>query len=423
MTYESYVQRYTEAFPNVSVEPQSLTSWINWRDRQRAAFPERPFLDSSLFLQSIPPSWEATEALITVLSDNSYRFTGVKQLPPDTHFINREPSLYIYEYIGDTIFLHEDYMMGDGGQYINGWEADSSVSLVWEFINRKGNESVYPYIYIPVREDYVPLLEGAGFLPKIAWWGSQSRGYDWPCKLYVLPIAMDRWEEWYTLTAPSGLIHPFIPTMVATGRATIQGDGNIIYEYVEVEGTYARLGELFVSSLQPSNLDWPLGVPREWMEDKCLPLLAYPSWGAHWHLGGYSGYRTKTGPTGYHPWITYYLYESPGGRAFLHEAAPDRLGRRNASFVFGDVGLIMSLEPPTNRYLARGEACGATVILVDDSYLPCGYEYDWPDYIGDCDLWDEEFWLGYRGSHASNYIDDSFPMVENVMLAEEYCLE
>ena len=417
MSNDLFLHRHTKAYRRSNQYPLldtpsdvSTQAWVVSVTKQRAVHPDQPYLSPLLPIDR--SSSLSLYSISTLIAMGGYRYTGIKVL---------DYPLYRNRYIVTTIGLWDDHtIIGDAlsvgdmdDDYLTR-TAPPTTGLHWEFM--KGTHALMEdreYLYLPVGTYTESVMQ---LIPSMPYWdsathASASSGYLLPDRNYLLPSNHMDYGEWYNIS-PIGIgIAPFLPGLVSTGVTTILGDGEILYEYQDVEGWYSIPGTLYMSPLRPSNHQYPLGRPKpqDLVQDTCLLVGGYLTKGTTPWIGYSTGYRTTSS---YHPSRTYYLYEDLDGGTFLHDAEPspnvwplieDLLGPRGVPSV-GTGGITISVPCVRDELYVRDYSCGVIILLPDLPLL--GYT--------DGALWDDCTIIGDRYYMAwdpcNNYWGDRLMM-------------
>jgi hypothetical protein len=200
--------------------------------------------------------------------------------------------------------------------------------VVNEFMRRSDNHITYLYTQVGEVNSYTPLLK--------TWTYNSTFSLvdNYPSEMYLFPSNALDWEVIWTMGV-SNMFHPFLPYFLFTGLVVCVGQyRNIMYEYTDTEGLYGSKYDVYLSSLRPFELDYPLGFPRQGMleRDICYRSLIgeYPYEGIlDRDLGGYTGLVTTSL---YHPIHKFYLYIRSDYSLFLSSRHPQQGAKQ---FVLG----------------------------------------------------------------------------------------
>ncbi len=389
MSNDLFLHRHTKAYRRSNQYPLldtpsdlSTQAWVVSVTKQRAAHPNQPYLSpllpmgrsSSLSLYSVS----------TLIAMGGYQYTGIKVL---------EYPLYRNRYIVTTIGLWDDHTIIGDALSVGDMDDDyltrtsrPTTGLHWEFMKGMGaSMEDREYLYLPVGTYTKSVMD---LIPSIPYWDSATHacsGYLLPDRNYLLPSSHMDYGEWYNIS-PIGMgTAPFLPGLVSTGVTTILGDGEVLYEYQDVEGWYSIPGTLYMSPLRPSNHQYPLGRPKpqDLVLDTCLLVGGYPSKSTSPWVGYSTGYRTTPS---YHPSRTYYLYEDLDGGTFLHDAEPSPNTWPLIEDLLGTGGITISIPCVRDELYIRDYSCGVILLLPDLPLL--GYT--------DGALWDDCTIIGDR---------------------------
>lgn len=225
-------------------------------------------------------------------------------------------------------YIHPSTHTGQSVMVIKEPIGNKSV-VVNEFMSRSDNHVTYLYTQAGEANSYTPLLKT---------WTHNGNVFSlvnsYPNEMYLFPSSALDWEVIWTMGI-NNMSHPFFPNFLFTGLVVCVGQyRNIMYEYTDMEGLYGNRYNVYLSSLRPIELDYPLGFPREGMleRDICYKNLIgeYPYEGIlDRDLGGYTGIITTSL---YHPIHKFYLYMRSDYSLFLSSRYPERGAKQ---FVLG----------------------------------------------------------------------------------------
>lgn len=253
--------------------------------------------------------------------------------------LKKDLSLHNYEYCGikeTKLSLYRNY---------------PNSNLYYEFISTSrsvdGSYPSYQFIYIPIEDREID-----DKLPTLLTWDGTKVAYLKPSELYLKPITIDSWSHYYSFIT-DGLIHPYLgPSFLFNGRLVEQGDGSVLYEYIENSNRYSSEGSIWVSQLRPQYLDFPFGIPQEGdLEiDDCISdlITLYPERGSFPFLGSFTGYTTTKQ---YNRNKRLFLYERTDGSTFLSENKPSLLIREVLNY-FVNPNYIR-LDAPSSSSIVR----------------------------------------------------------------------
>lgn len=195
----------------------------------------------------------------------------------------------------------------------------SECIILSEFVSKSSNSIAYQYFPVGSVNNLIPRLQTWNYVNNIF-----SFVNTYPREMYLFPSSALDWEVIWTLGV-NNMSHSFLPYFVFTGLVVCVGQHkHIMYEYTDIEGLYGSRDDVYLSSLKPLELDYPLGFPREGMleRDICYtPLVGeYPYEGEiNRDLGGYTGLVTTAL---YHPIHKFYLYIRSDYSLFLSSRHP-----------------------------------------------------------------------------------------------------
>lgn len=211
-------------------------------------------------------------------------------------------------------------------------------NLYYEFIStfRSVDDSYpsYQFIYIPIEEQEKVI----DLLPTVLIWDADNNyiTYESPSTLYLKPLKIDLWPHYYSYISNNELIHPFLSSsFVFNGKMVEQGDGSILYEYIEVNNLYSSKGSVWVSTLRPQYLDFPYGIPQkdDLQYEECLLELigSYPTKGTFPFIGGFTGYIS----TESYSKKKLFLYKRIDGSCFFSEERPHSFSKYLINYFSG----------------------------------------------------------------------------------------
>jgi hypothetical protein len=396
MSNNVFLHRHTKTYRDVSPyplvnEPGPLDEWVQGVNRQRLAYPDQPYLTPLLPIDT--RSTLSLYGISTLISVGGYSYSGVKEI---------EYPLYRDRYIITSTGLWDDHTLVGDNLSVGDMDDDykvrterPSTGLHWEFV-KEGAAPMQErqYLYLPVGQYTDSVMQ---LVPQIPYWvlHNSSNGHLLPDRQYLLPSKHTDYGEWYNI-GPIGMgTSPFLPGLVSTGVTTVIGDGEILYEYQDVQGTYSPLGTLYMSPLRPTNHHYPLGRPKpgDLVFDVCVPIGGMLEKGTTPWVGYSTGYRTSNS---YHPFRTYYLYEDAGGGTFLDDAVPSMNVWPLIEDLLGDGGITIHLECVRDELYIRDVSCGVVVELPD---LP-SYGYRDGDVWGDCVVIGDGYYLAWDPCNA-----------------------
>jgi hypothetical protein len=412
MSNDLFLHRHTKAYrrhnpyPLVEVPDEvSTMQWVTSVGRQREAHANQPFLSPLL-----PISRSSSLSLYTIstlISVGGYKYTGTKVLDyplyRDRYIITHTGWWDDHTVIGDALSvgdLDDDYLTPT---------AYARTGLHWEFMkgystttDGAGPMASRQYLYLPIDSYTTSVME---LVPTIPYWSEAGPtiGHLVPDRLYLLPSNHMDYGEWYNV-GPIGMgTSPFLPGFVSTGVSTIIGDGEVLYEYQDIEGWYSIPGTLYMSPLRPDAHQYPLGRPKagDLVLDSCVAMGQYPSKATTPWVGVSTGYRTTSQ---YHPSRTYYLYEDLDGGTFLHDAVPSPNTWPLIGQLLGDGGITISVPCVRDELYIRDKGCGVVIELPDlgEGRYTDGNYWDDCTWIGDTyfmawdpciTYWNDRLWM------------------------------
>lgn len=411
MSNDLFLHRHTKAYRKVNLYPlldvpdSSITNlWVQPVDRQRAAYPNQPYLSPLIPLDRV--SSLSLYTISTLISVGGYKYTGIKVLDyplyRDRYVITHTGYWDDHTVIGDALSvgdLDDDYLIRS---------TPAATGLHWEFMKGSstmgdaGPMDAREYLYLPVGTYTPDVME---LIPTIAYWSVAGpiSGYLLPDRQYLLASNHMDYGEWYNV-GPIGMgTSQFLPGFVSTGITVILGDGNLLYEYQDRGGWYSIPGTLYMSPLRPVGHQYPLGRPKpgDLVLDPCVPVGQYPSKGMVPFVGISTGYITTNQ---YHPTKTYYLYEDMAGGTFLDDAVPSPNAWPLIEELLGYGGITITLPCVRDELYIRDRSCGVVIELLDLPALAYNDGGLWDDctFIGDeyymswdpCDTyWNDRLWM------------------------------
>jgi hypothetical protein len=374
----------------------------------------------------------------SIVREEEYTFVSTKRV---SEVIYRDSNPFDnMGLFSDTSYINNRYLASDGNSdFLESFNAElltSEPQLVWEFIKLDGEtRDKWLYLYVVPNKTLLPFVD----IPKHCCWDTERLTVDdyYPNELYLLGANSTNWGAWYSLIVED-MTHPFINGFTFTGRVIEQGDESLLaYEYSDTKGWYGLKNELYMSSLKPIELDFPLGIPKEGEVDKLLCnehlIGAYPSSGCvPYDLGRFTGYTTNRN---YHPTKTFYIYERTVDIT-SNQLIEERLRRPSNCPVFAleSIPNIYSLDlanqgyqicnniPPSlfletieskeEIYIEDFSGCSVSINIRDSMCVA----YDSPSFgqmYNDCNMIGDSFISHHIKVHYNdiNLIDDGFFMV------------
>jgi hypothetical protein len=307
--------------------PQELdySSYYELVREQRLRSPSHPKWEPDIS----PPTYtdlSLREAIQHVLQGR-YTYVSTRKIPYDIYenlLQLEQDTLY-----NDVNVINDSFISGDSSIYSLDQELDTE--LYWEFYSSSidGDPHFSRYLYIPINPSLSRFLKD--LLPFIFNWDVRPTKpiiwMDYPHQLYVRDNSATDWPCHYNLVTDD-LYHPFHKGFLFSGKAVLNADGSVLYEYTDKEALYGIENQLYLSALLPIGMDFPLGqpIPGSLIYDPCLDHLIdlYPSYGYLPYVGSFTGYITTTS---YNSYQTYYLYKRLDGSTFLSPAPPDTYSR------------------------------------------------------------------------------------------------
>lgn len=296
------------------------SSYYDLVKEQQARNPSYPKWEPYI-LPSVYTDLSLREAVQRVIQGR-YLYISTRQIDEDIYddlLELEQDTLY-----NDVNIINDSFISGDSSIYSITQEVSNDI--YWEFYSPSIDEDprFSRYLYIPVTPSLSKVLKS--LLPSILSWDVRAIKpqvwVDYPHKLYVRDNASTDWPCHYNLISDD-LYHPYHKGFLFSGKAILNADNSILYEYTDIEGKYGIKDQLYLSSLLPIGMEFPLGQPKPstLIYDSCLDHLLglYPSYGYLPYIGSFTGYITTTL---YNPYQTYYLYERVDGSTFLSPAIP-----------------------------------------------------------------------------------------------------
>lgn len=396
-----FTTRYAQAITNSLTNSLPTQDWYSWAYRQRQRYPDQPVYIPGLELTQHPLS------ALAQVTNGDYEYVGVRLIKGA--FSNEYLYAQISQYLTDSVMMNSNLMLSN--RLPDSINTSSRQLVMWEFMGTPDGD-YRPYLYVPANESYYQYL--ADKVPAYRWWGRTEYGTTFPYRDYIAPISIDKWGEYYELIS-TDIPHPYYKGLYFTGYVTTQGDGQIIYEYVDARGYIGPIGTRYSSDIRPNGIDFPLGIPSEGqlIKDDCLPYT-FPEYGYEAWAGKYVGYKTTSR---YHPTQTFYLYERDDASVFLYEAPSSLLGEVGAYKAIGDVGIVIEVGEVIERWEVFQGSCGVSHILLEDGPLPACYDYVYyDDYMNSCTMWDSSYRLADRANLI--YMSDMVQFNNQLMLRD-----
>jgi hypothetical protein len=411
-TNDIFLHRHIKAhkrgndYPLVDIPTNEVIDiWVASINQQREGNKDQPYL--SPLLPWAGGSKLSLYSIGALVSMGGYKYSGLKVLGY---------SLYRDRYIITTTGMWDDHTIIGDSLSVGDLDADYQYPLElrregphWEFV--KGGAPNDPiinreYLYLPVAAYTGSVME---LIPSIGYWKGPAPlrigiiGTLIPDRELLLPSNHKDYGEWYNTTSVGVGTSPLLPGLTFTGAVVVLGDGELLYEYQDLAGTYSMRGMLYMSPLRPDDHQYPLGRPKpgDLILDDCIPLGGYPHSATLPWVGRSTGYKTTDN---YHPTRTYYLYEDRYGGTFLHESPPSKDVWPLIEELLGDGGIGIEVPCVTDRLYIEDSSCGVALILPDllSVSLYDGYIWDDCTMIGDdYDLvihpcvayWDDSTWI------------------------------
>ena len=345
---------------------KNLSSFIEEVGEEPLGSIDRPYYSEALVNSSRLLS---SQVFFEVINDN-YKFAGMRHI---RFPIYRHPSVELSSsnLLDDYTIINDDFFFQSG--FIESFE-----ELLHSQWVSKGE-----YLYLPHKsQNLLPI-------PKIVKWEDNNISNQYPNEL----IDSNAPHYKYIFAISN---HPLL-NIRYTGRvAQRYNTEEILYEYIDEEGCIGPTGKLYLDSLRPPHLYFPLGLPTKLHEDKCfegIPNKANSNW-----FGYYTGYKTDKSYGG-----IYYLYERDGNY-FLHEGQPAWLNKVIETLD------ITTLETQSSQRLVfkHIDACGTTL------EIPGVHTNTLDNVWGDCGFINDETYIW--GSNCEGLVIDPEDMDDNFIL-------
>ncbi len=159
--------------------------------------------------------------------------------------------------------------------------------VVWEFCQRATSFEASKFLYIPAEQSNV-----TSRIPSLVTTSGITQTTSYPLTPNLFFFNAEVLNRYYSLEV-GDLSHPFLPFFYFSGKAFLLNN-QIYYEYFDNEGLYGPKYQVYLSSLRPFYLDFPLGLPDRvdifskdcFLTDIPKKPLAY----LPWEEGEFTGY-------------------------------------------------------------------------------------------------------------------------------------
>jgi hypothetical protein len=309
-----------------------FATYVSQLREQRARHPKHPKLFNPITLPLTPD--KPVSLAITEVLNEGYEYTGTINVREGIY-----PSYFDTNMFNDAAMINSFFLIGyDGRPY-------RTTNLYYEFVlgDKDLPMSTWKYLYAPVSANSRALLKDK--LPHVTYYNTSALTANkvYPREEYLYNRAASSFESYYSLDIADDFYHPYQPYFYFTGKVAQQSNGSLLFEYFDSLGLYGIKDDLYISTLRPINLDYPLGntTSDEIVLDPCL-IVGIPPNNSYLNMYGLStGYRTTSK---YDPLNSYILYEREDGTSFLKLEETEETNPYALQFY----ELAKAIDDPTN---------------------------------------------------------------------------
>ena len=180
-------------------------------------------------------------------------------------------------------------------------------ALYWEFLNLNNSSyfANFQFLYLQITDSNLQAIQAK--LPSFYSYNATGINQNYPVDLYLYEEVNNAFNSYYSTSINTAYTHPFLPYFAFTGKIS-KYNNSLVYEYIDMKGYYGLISTLYLSTLRPTKLYYPLGYvyPYQWTADTCLETGLYPSEENQYYIGQYTGRFTNDN---YCKGITFYEYQ------------------------------------------------------------------------------------------------------------------